>query len=357
MQNPFTRTFSKLPKATYISTEGAGEIIDNFNYEDPSESVYKITGVRGSGKTVLLAKVEEEYNSEERRNQGWLVYRLSPNRDMLLQLASGLHREKFVKKGREVDGFSVGASIFGSGGSIGLSKSREENYFDIGFELEQMMEAAMKSKKKILIGIDEVSKTKEMIVFASEFVKWLRAGYPVFLVCTGLYDNVRELSNVKNLTFFRRATTVQTEPLSFVKMSEVYKRLLGVDVSISKQLADITNGYAYAFQILGNLYFKKPKNVSLNSLIDNLKDELYAFSYEKIWEELSPAERSFLSHMTEKKEYSRGELLSALGDKAKGYSVYRDRLLKKGLLYSKRPCIGLSLPYFADYIKEYGIAL
>ena len=74
MQNPFTTTFSKIPGSTYISTEQTSEIIENFSYDVPSESVYKITGVRGSGKTVLLAKVEEEFCREERKKEGWLVY-------------------------------------------------------------------------------------------------------------------------------------------------------------------------------------------------------------------------------------------------------------------------------------------
>ena len=57
MQIPFTTTFSKIP-SIYIPTNQSSEIIENFSYENPSESVYKITGVRGSGKTVLLAKIE-----------------------------------------------------------------------------------------------------------------------------------------------------------------------------------------------------------------------------------------------------------------------------------------------------------
>ena len=65
MQNPFTTTFSKVPNYTYIPTDQEQEIIENFSYDAPSESVYKITGVRGSGKTVLLAKIEEELSGDE----------------------------------------------------------------------------------------------------------------------------------------------------------------------------------------------------------------------------------------------------------------------------------------------------
>lgn len=43
MQNPFTTTFSKTPEYTYIHTEKTEEILENFVYENPSESVYKIT--------------------------------------------------------------------------------------------------------------------------------------------------------------------------------------------------------------------------------------------------------------------------------------------------------------------------
>ena len=88
MQNPFTITFSKLPKFTYISTKQTDEILDNFNYETPSESVYKITGVRGSGKTVLLAKIEEELTKRD-----WIVVDVSPNRDILFQIASKLESQ------------------------------------------------------------------------------------------------------------------------------------------------------------------------------------------------------------------------------------------------------------------------
>ena len=72
--------------------------------------------------------------------------------------------------------------------------------------------------------MDDVSKNRDMIVFASEFGKWLIERYPVYMVCTGLYENIEQLSNVKNLTFFRRATTIMTKPLSFIKMSEMYRR-------------------------------------------------------------------------------------------------------------------------------------
>ncbi len=79
------------------------------------------------------------------------------------------------------------------------------------------------------------------------------------MICTGLYENIEQLYNVKNLTFFRRATTVKTEPLNNIRMSEMYRNKLKIDIAEARRLSSITKGYAYAFQELGILYFKKNK--------------------------------------------------------------------------------------------------
>ena len=110
MKNPFTTTFSKIPDDTYIPTNQVDEIIENFSYNNPSESVYKITGVRGSGKTVILSKVEDILQNDDNLKKDWLVYRISPGRNLLLQFASMLYKENFVKKQSKNRNFSFSAS-------------------------------------------------------------------------------------------------------------------------------------------------------------------------------------------------------------------------------------------------------
>jgi hypothetical protein len=273
-----------------------------------------------------LAKIEESLKSEENKEKGWLVFDLNPARDMLGQMAAMLHNAGFGKN---------------------------DNFFDIGVEIEAMLQNAKKKEKKFLVGIDEVSKTTEMIKFASEYGRWLRAGYPVYLVCTGLYENIQEVSNVKNLTFFRRATTIKTEPLNAVRMAEMYKKKLEIGSDEAKKMAKLTKGYAYAFQELGVLYFKKNSDETLEDITPDLKAELFAYSYEKIWEELTQADRFLVRLLADKNEYKREEVLKLMGDRAGNYSMYRDRLIKRGLLESRQAYISLALPFFADYIKEY----
>ena len=351
-QNPFTTTFSKIPDHTYIPTTQAEEIIGNFSFDRPSESVYKITGVRGSGKTVLLAKIEEEFTSAERKKEGWLVYRLTPARDMIIQFAAMLYKEKFIKKKKNSGSFSISANVFGTGGGVALSGTESEKLFDIGAELDDMITEAAKNNKKIMIGIDEVSKTPEMTVFASEFGKWLRAGYPVYLICTGLYENIEQICNVKNLTFFRRATTVKTEPLNGIRMSEMYRSRLKIEVAEARELSDVTKGYAYAFQELGILYYNRKKSDTKEDIIEKLKTELFSYSYEKIWEEMTDEDRSLVSLIVDKEEYKRSEIISLMNNPG-NYSVYRDRLLRRGIINARQGYVSLALPYFADYVKEY----
>ena len=352
MQNPFTTTFSKIPDYTYIPTGQVNEILENFSYDKPSESLYKITGVRGSGKTVILAKVEEELSSKDHKEKGWLVYRISPSRDMISQFAASLYKEPFIEEEYSSKSINISASVLGTGGGVGISKTKSDNFTDIGVELDEMLKHATTLGKKIMIGIDEVSKTPEMIVFASEFGKWMRAGYSVYMVCTGLYENIEQVCNVPNLTFFRRATTVKTEPLNMIRMSEMYKRTLNTDSAKSRELAQITKGYPYAFQELGVLCFKNRETDNFDDIIEQLKTELFSYSYEKIWEELSEQDRALVRLMINKNEYKREELL-ALMDKPTNYSSYRDRLLKRGIITARQGYVALALPYFSDYVREY----
>lgn len=349
MQNPFTTTFSKTPEYTYIHTDKTEEILENFIYENPSESVYKITGVRGSGKTVILGKIEEEIRNNQTTYSNWLVFDINPNRDILGQIAAMLVKEGFGGNDKNT-GINVSATVRGTGG---FGYSKDNNYFDIGVELETMIQRVQKKGKKILIGIDEVSKSQEMIKFASEYGRWLRAGYPVYFVCTGLYENIQELSNVNNLTFFRRATTIKTEPLNMIRMTEMYKSKLQINIDQAREMARITKGYAYAFQELGVLSFKKKDTEELEDIIPKLKTELFAYSYEKIWEELTEMDRFLASLLIDKEEYKREEVLKLMGEKSRSYSMYRDRLIKRGILNTRQGYISLALPYFAEYIKEY----
>lgn len=151
MQNPFTTTFSKAPEYTYIHTDKTEEILENFLYDNPSESVYKITGVRGSGKTVILAKVEEELRNNEIKYKDWVVLDINPTRDILGQIAAMLVKEGFGESEKITSGMNISATVFGTGGGFGDTKENGAEFFDIGVEVEGMIQNARKKRKKYLL--------------------------------------------------------------------------------------------------------------------------------------------------------------------------------------------------------------
>ena len=55
--NPFSLTFGKEPSRLLSRDKDINDMIDNFTSEDPATSTYIITGVRGSGKTVLFKSI------------------------------------------------------------------------------------------------------------------------------------------------------------------------------------------------------------------------------------------------------------------------------------------------------------
>ena len=59
MSNPFTLSFGKEPTEFISRLTQTSEIVEDFTSEDPVSQVYMITGVRGSGKTVMLTKINQ----------------------------------------------------------------------------------------------------------------------------------------------------------------------------------------------------------------------------------------------------------------------------------------------------------
>ena len=70
--DPFTRTPGVAGEA-YIDNNVADEIINNFRDDLSAKYVYKITGLRGSGKSVEYGRVIRTLKADKK----WLVYPLS----------------------------------------------------------------------------------------------------------------------------------------------------------------------------------------------------------------------------------------------------------------------------------------
>jgi len=167
---------------------------------------------------------------------------------------------------------------------------------------------------------------------------------------TGLYENVNSLQNNKNLTFLYRAPKIELHPLNKESIIKEYSSIFSNEKHETiETLAELTKGYAFAYQVVGYLFSKYNK---IEKIYDELDQYLSIYVYDKIWSALPKNEKELL-RCFEKDEMSTEELIKKVPFDIKSFSVYRDRLIKRGLIigneYGKA---SLSLPRFNVFVSN-----
>jgi hypothetical protein len=342
--NPFSLTFGKKPSQYISRYDNMIEIINAFTAENPICQTYLISGIRGSGKTVLMTTVAKELLETGE----WYVVDLNSTQNLLEDLSYRL--ADVCGKKDELSEAGVNVSLAGFG--IGISGKRDEK--DAVGRIEALLEYASKKNKKVLITIDEVINNKSMAVFASQFQIFLRKDYPVYLIMTGLYENIYAIQNNPSLTFLLRSPKIIINPLSMLQISEHYKNIFEIDNVEANKLAVYTKGYALAFQALGFLYWEYRDEKDLNDIISELKHLLDDFAYRKIWESLSVNDKSIVQVIAENGRIEVKDVRENLKMSSSSFSKYRDRLINRGVIKSvERGKIELTLPFFGELIKSY----
>ncbi len=114
--------------------------------------------------------------------------------------------------------------------------------------------------------------------------------------------------------------------------------------------------YPFAFQVLGYLYWEKlksDKKAAIDDVFDEYDHYLTEFVYEKIWSEMSDLDRKLAAKIPCEGEIKVSELRTALKMTSSKFSVYRDRLDRKGIINTgKYGYISYILPRFGEFIRE-----
>lgn len=345
-ENPFRLDFGAKPKLYVSRIQEQTKIINTFTAEEPSAHIFMLIGARGTGKTVLMTSVAQELRSTEQ----WLHIDLNAEEDMMVPLAAGIAQYLRGKKPKLAVGFSV------KGVSISV-ENKDADYHDIRLDLDRMLEALKKDQKRLLITIDEVSNSKQMRDFTNYFQHCLREELPVFVIMTGLYKNVRALQNNRSQTFLRRIPKITLDALNISRITQKYREVFRCSNEDAMEMARLSAGYSYGFQILGYLTFDAGKNHPDESIVTEYRINLEENSYEKIWEELSESERKVTMGIAyAEPNASVKEIRESIDMDSNNFSTYRDILRKSGLLSSKTSYgrIGFSLPFFKEYVKLQG---
>ena len=337
--NPFNVLFGVEPKAIISRDMEIREIYDSFLGENSNSQAYIISGARGSGKTVAMKYVSDNFKKMDQ----WIVIELNPDVDMLEQLASKLIDEGKLKK------LFLKAEFNFSFKGFGFSISGSEPILNISTLLKRELEYLSKKKYKILITIDEVSNTDFMGVFAHEYQLLLRNGFPVFLLMTGLYKNIVTLSRQKNLTFLIRTPRIYLGELNKRSITNSYMNVFNVEEKNAIKLTKFTNGYAFAYQLLGNILFTSGKKEVDKFVLQKYDEALQERSYNFVFDELSDKEKEIVMAAVDNPENK--HLQETLKISSNQLSNYKKSLFLKSIIESDyRNKISFVLPRFKEYL-------
>lgn len=341
MQNPFTLTFGKSPLEPVERPVQTNEIIDTFTAEPVNQQMFLITGVRGSGKTVMMTEISRKLRTREE----WVVIELNPSVDLLQGMLSKLNSNPVCA------GIIKSAKIDLSFWGFGVSIEGAAPITDAETAIIAILEKMKKNGKKLLVTIDEVTNNEFMHVFAGSFQIFVRQDLPIFLLATGLYENIDELQNEKNLTFLYRAPKIQMKPLNQQAIIKKYMNIFQIEREQAAQMAELTKGYPFAFQVLGYLTWNNHGNY--REVLEEYEQYLSEFVYDKIWSELSQKDRVVARGIAETDSGKIKDIREHLGMETNQFNPYRKRLIKKGILSGEmRGYVYFTLPLFEEYVLE-----
>ena len=342
--NPFTITFGKQPNKLISRYEDTDRIVSSFTAENPICQTFLIEGIRGSGKTVLMTTVAKQLAEDK----DWIVINLNPLMDLLSNFAIRLSdacdsKPEFLNRG-----FNVSAAGFGVGISAGL---QDTDYVGM---IERICKDLVKKSKRVLITIDEVVHDDNMRIFASQFQIFLRQDFPFFLIMTGLYENIYEIQNDPSLTFLLRSPKIVTGPLSILQIKKQYKSIFELEDDKAEELANLTKGYAFAFQALGVAYWNNIEE-GFSYVLEEYDELLDDFVYKKIWSSLTQKEREIIKTVSED-EVKTGDICKRASINNSTLSRYRETLIRRGIIVAEKyGYISLALPRFYEITRTYKI--
>lgn len=344
-ENPYTTAFGRVPHQYIEAEDIVNDIILSMHSKYVTENCFMLTGIRGSGKTVTMTDIENKLEQDE----GFIVVSLSSTNDILRSLVSRLYdSNKYIK---ELVNLELNLSIFG----IGISAENIAPTSNLESALMKILDRIKTKNKKLIITIDEVSKTDSMVSFAKTFNLLSRKEYPLYLLMTGLKENISSLENENDLTFLRRAQKYEMQPLNVTLMRQKYMETFEISMDEAYNLAVITKGYPVAYQALGQHLWESGKAELTQKVLQKFDDTLDVKVYSSIWKSLSEAEKMYLCFMSEDYEGSMtvAKILERTGKKAGNFSPYREKLKEKNIIFSPSwGILSFNLPRFEYFIRQ-----
>lgn len=360
-RNPFKPTAGKMPPVLVGRDKVVNDFVEGlYEGEGAPGRLMRITGPRGSGKTVLLSELAKIAD-----DQGWLVVNAAGSDELVESLSRKLKRAPFFNEVR------LKAQVpFASIEAQHLNTSPDDFESLLEFATGEMS----KRGKGLLITIDEVQDAPmdaiRTIASAVQFM--IRDEQNIALVFAGITTGVLDILNGKSLTFLRRA---KPEELDAIPLDEVRDSLLqtveesgfSIDDDALDAATEATRGYAYLIQLVGYHVWRAawlkgrdgegPITITLVDAHKGIESALEEFKMAVLETAISGLPKTaidFILAMSDMSDVaSVAEIAKVLG-KSSGYlSPYRRKLISRQVIEPTAPgFVTFSIPFMKEFLQE-----
>lgn len=356
--NPFTPVFGNEPPFLAGRTKLIDDVLNGLdnNPGDPNR-VTIFTGPRGSGKTVLLARIAADAES-----RGWISVHTPAIPGMINALLEQLAKKAAhllpTKGGSKI----IGVQISGVGFSRELMPEKEPSW---RLQMESYLDNLAEQDVGLLITIDEVSvEVHELVEFIAVFQVFIMEKRNIALLLAGLPSKVLQMFQNDSISFLRRALRRKLDSVSIPEASAAMKKTIAVsgrsiDNDALAYAAKASQGFPFAIQLIGYNVFNQSdaKRITLDDAetgVVSAREDMDSMVLDATVYGLSDTDLSFLIAMLPDKGISRiADISKRMNTSPSNASHYRRRLLNLGIIMeSGRGKIEFAMPMLKELLRD-----
>ena len=360
LRNPFTPTFGSIPLRIAGRDDIIRDILDGLNNGpgDPNRATIFV-GARGTGKTVLLAKIAEEASAN-----GWVSVNVNAASDMLDEILVQISEN--AKEFLTPESLSKITAISVAG--VGISRKIKDSSTKTTWRSE--MTAIIKELNEqgvgLLITIDELDAgIEELRTVITAFQHFVRERREVALLMAGLPPKVSILLRNDSVSFLRRAFqhylgAIDESEVRFSMRKTIELAGRTIEDNALNIAVENAKGFPFMIQLIGyQMWRQNPdkKSISMEDAKEGIilaQSDLERMIFEATYRELSDKDLSFLVSMLEDDTYSNlSDVATRMNVNSKYAGMYRKRLIEQGLIESVgHGKVAFSMPMFREYIQS-----